>query len=795
MKNLSNEVLKLFLIIALFLTFTSCNKKQALIPEQPDYFTIGNVDNRKAYLDTLLQVLPPDYVGRGRGSFLDLNFQDWLSRTGELPPDFKLMPSIPFLPNPLILDEGGANIPVTTMEQWVSKREWMKKQLQHIITGTFPPKPENLKAKILSEEKGESVILQMVELSFGPEHRAKLTFELMIPNGDGPFPVFMTQWTHREWALIAVRRGYIGCVYAGADSKDDTESYSEIWSPDYDFSRLMRRAFGAYRAIDYLHTLPFVDKDKIGLTGLSRNGKQTLFAAAFDERITAAIPISGGTGAEVPWRYCTHEYDTEDIALLCCNRPSWFHPRLRFFLGRENKLPVDQNSLMALIAPRGLMLTSAINEQDCNPWGIEQAYHVTRPVYEFLNAEDQIAIYLRHNSRHGIGPKHVETYIDFFDFVFGRTNEKPENKLIFNYSFEKWKKLSGESIDPLNYQQKDINDLLLNSDGNTITSLSEWKTKKNDILKRIQWGLGEEPPGLVNKTEPHENWGWDYGHEIGQPRTTNNMGRMEFGPFGDMITGYLYYPVNSKGEMDLPAEKVPAMIYLHEYDYSKAFTTGGHDHEIRSYLNRFVEMGYVVLVYEMIGFGNRLEETSKFYNRYPHWSKMGKMVTDVMGAVDGLSRLEFVDSSKIVVTGYSLGATVGLYATALDKRIAGLVSVCGFTPMRLDSPDKGTEGIMAYSHLHDGLIPRLGFFVGKENRIPYDFHEILACIAPRPVLIISPAFDKETTLKDVKYCVEQVKKVYELHEVPDNILIYSPVDYNRFSKQMRERTYKWINSI
>ena len=187
------------------------------------------------------------------------------------------MPSIPFLPDPLVIDEGGKNIPVTTMAQWKEKREWMKNQLEYYITGTYPPKPENLEVKTLSEKKEGETIVRMVELTFGPGNKAKLTVEMMIPPGKGPFPVFLTQWNHREWAMVAVRRGYIGCVYAGADAKDDTEEYSEIWAGQYDFTRLMRRAFGAYRAIDYLYTLPYVDRDKIGITGHSRNGDTVLY--------------------------------------------------------------------------------------------------------------------------------------------------------------------------------------------------------------------------------------------------------------------------------------------------------------------------------------------------------------------------------------------------------------------------------------------------------------------------------------------------------------------------------------
>ena len=50
------------------------------------------------------------------------------------------------------------------MAQWKEKREWMKKQLEYYITGTYPPKPDNLKAEILSEKKEEGTTIRMIEL-------------------------------------------------------------------------------------------------------------------------------------------------------------------------------------------------------------------------------------------------------------------------------------------------------------------------------------------------------------------------------------------------------------------------------------------------------------------------------------------------------------------------------------------------------------------------------------------------------------------------------------------------------
>jgi pimeloyl-ACP methyl ester carboxylesterase len=244
----------------------------------------------------------------------------------------------------------------------------------------------------------------------------------------------------------------------------------------------------------------------------------------------------------------------------------------------------------------------------------------------------------------------------------------------------------------------------------------------------------------------------------------------------------------------LLGENLPVVIYLHEYDYSKGFSSMSYDHEIQSVFEDLTKLGYGVFAFDMIGFGNRLEEGVNFYDRYPLWSKMGKMVADMKGAVDAISNLDFVDRSRIVVSGYSLGGTVALLSAALDERIAGVVSIAGFTPMRTNTLDRGTEGIKAYSHLH-GLIPKLGFFVGHESEIPVDFDQIIGCIAPRPVLLIAPERDKDAHLDDIKKCVGQVGQIYGLYSSKDNIQLYTPNVYNRFSTVMRQKMFYWLKTL
>jgi cephalosporin-C deacetylase-like acetyl esterase len=748
-------------------------------------------EKRRATLEQLRSILPPDEPRRGAVTPRDATWGDWLARTGELPPDFDALPSLPFLPDPLVLDEGGADIPVTTPEQWREKRRWMAAEIKRWITGTFPPPPDNLEATVLEEQRDGEVTLRTVELRFGPERRAKLTIELLIPPGEGPFPVFMTQWYHRGWALVALRRGYIGCVYAGADRNDDTEDYAEIWQDDHDFTRLMRRAWGAMRAIDYLETLPVVDRGKIAITGHSRNGKQSLMAAAFDERIAAVIPSSGGTGSEDPYRYTSEKFNYESIDEITRHFPHWLHPRLRFFVGREHKLPVDQTSLMALVAPRGLMLTSAITESQGNPWGIEQAYRSARRVYDFLDAEENLAIRLRHG-QHAVSARDIEAFVDFFDAVFGRANIDPPKTLYYDYTFEKWKALSGERVDPASYPAHALNEPRLDGEE---PSIEAWELKKRDVRKRIRWALGEEPPGATNPgpgtMEQMRSGGDDYlGDVIGRPSETRAMGRRVIGPyksFGDYLHGNLYYPHDEKGKMK--SGPLPVVIYLHEFSYQAGFARRS-----RSFIEELTRRGAAVFAFDMIGFGTRIQEGTLFYERYPRWSKLGRMTADVHAAVTALRNLDFVDPERIYAAGYSLGGTVGLYAAALDERIAGVASVCGFTPMRAPSTGRDNEGLQAYSHLH-GLLPRLGFFVGHEDRTPYDFHEILASVAPRPALVVAPTLDRDADFSAVQARVEQARGVYDLYGRPERLTFEAPEDYNRFPSATQDLVANWIAGV
>ena len=79
--------------------------------------------------------------------------------------------------------------------------------------------------------------------------------------------------------------------------------------------------------------------------------------------------------------------------------------------------------------------------------------------------------------------------------------------------------------------------------------------------------------------------------------------------------------------------------------------------------------------------------------------------------------------------------------------------------------DKGIEGIEHYSHLH-GLAPRLGFFIGgEERRLLVDYDDILAGIAPRPVWISAATLDRYHPLDDIQSAVDGATRAYQGHRV------------------------------
>ena len=698
-------------------------------------------------------------------------FDAWMQKTGEKPPDFASMKSWADLPPLLRFEDGSA---VRTVEDWSKRRGELRRLLCDWILGHGPDEiPALAKVEVVREEKLAGGVRRDVRLTYATKTPAVpevvITVELLIPDGAGPFPVFMTQFTHRRVGLIGLARGYLVCIYPGGDGNDQGDKFAEAY-PKADWGRLTRRAWLASRVVDYLVTLPEVRKDQIALTGHSRNGKQTMIAAALDERFTAVVSSSSGTGGDSPFRFVSETAFEESVEFMSRQEGTadWFHPRIRMFTGREDKLPTDIHALAALIAPRACLFSTACNDDVTTTFAVERNYVANREVYTLLGRPEALRIRWREGGHEWNG-QDAESYFDWFDRAFGRGTFEFREQFFHQFDWPAWKsKQAPASLQP---------------------------PAGKDSRQAVLWALGEppaagvDPGGTYSKETPHEST--LMGRDGGKSKEVTRLGIS----FGNTVRGDLFF----RGDVKEP---MPCVIWLHPYSFSSGYT-GGYMLGPKV-CNNLAQQGYVVLAFDQLGFGRRLAEGRDFYGRYPHWSKLGKMVADVHAAIDfitgkggqggagqgGVERPP-IDPKRIFCVGYSLGGMVAIYSAALDDRVAGVASFAGFTPMRTDTDEKPTGGIRRWWEWYS-LLPRLGVYDGRESELPFDYDDLLAMVAPRPCLIVAPAHDREASPADVKACVEKARAVWQSKGSPAGLSLLTSDDYNRFQGPQQQIVADWL---
>lgn len=147
-------------------------------------------------------------------------------------------------------------------------------------------------------------------------------------------------------------------------------------------------AWGASRAMDYLQSDPDIDPTKVAVIGHSRGAKTALWAGARDPRFAAAISNdSGSTGAKLA-RRGDGGVGAQTVAGSNNSFPHWYPPTYKAYNNRVRDLPVDQHELLALMAPRRVVIASATQDTHSDPQGEFLAYLAAAPVYELYGLGD-----------------------------------------------------------------------------------------------------------------------------------------------------------------------------------------------------------------------------------------------------------------------------------------------------------------------------------------------------------------------------------------------------------------------
>jgi dienelactone hydrolase len=384
----------------------------------------------------------------------------------------------PDLPDPLVMFSGER---VTSKEQWYQQRRpELKALFQHYMYGYFPPAPKQIEAtaeRVDRQFLGGKATKKEVKIKFGPQAAPAINLLLVVPNRrKAPAPVFFglnfrgnhtlvstadvalpTSWMRGSgpgvkdnratdagrgsrvdvWSIeYVIDRGYAVATFYNGDVDPDRPDFSDGIHPHYfkegqtepaqhDWGTIAAWAWGLHRAVDYLVTDKDIDKDRIAVVGHSRNGKTALLTAAFDERIALAIPHQAGCGGTAPSRGKVGE----SVKQINNRFPHWFNDEFTKFNEQVDRLPFDQHALVALVAPRPVLLTNAVQDTWANPAGQFQMLRAADKVYRFLEAggleadrmpevgkliDSKLGYYIR-PGRHSMGKDDWKVFLDFAD--------------------------------------------------------------------------------------------------------------------------------------------------------------------------------------------------------------------------------------------------------------------------------------------------------------------------------------------------------------------------------------------
>lgn len=294
--------------------------------------------------------------------------------------------------------ENSSHRDIKSKSAWLKQRTGIREQWLDFL-GPLPAKKPPLKTQILNTESLTDFTRQQVRYQIEPglftdgyllkptnvkgKLPAVIVFHPTTPLHAKGVAGLAPEYDQEKWQGVQlVQRGYIvWCPrnYINTEGADWAGNAKRVLTAHTNWTGMTRMVWDAIRAVDFVQSLPNVDRKRIGVLGHSLGGKQALYAAAFDERIKAAVSSEGGIGLK---------FSNWDAI--------WYlGPRIR-----DPDFPLENHQVLSLVAPRAFLLLggeSADGERSA------EFIRAARPIYELLGASDKLR-WFNHREGHRYPP-------------------------------------------------------------------------------------------------------------------------------------------------------------------------------------------------------------------------------------------------------------------------------------------------------------------------------------------------------------------------------------------------------
>ncbi|MBC7816207.1 MAG: alpha/beta fold hydrolase [Planctomycetaceae bacterium] len=246
----------------------------------------------------------------------------------------------------------------------------------------------------------------------------------------------------------------------------------------------------------------------------------------------------------------------------------------------------------------------------------------------------------------------------------------------------------------------------------------------------------------------------------------------------DRVTAYLFLPSAGKS-----VAKRPAVLCLQQTtNVGKDEPAGIRGDPNLKYALDLAERGYVTLAPDYPSFG---EHAYDFDPKHGYVSGTMKAIWDNIRAVDLLETLPEVDAERIGCIGHSLGGHNAIFTAVFERRLKAIVSSCGFSSMQKDDVPSWTG-------------PRYMPLIASEFKndpklLPFDFHELVAALAPRPFFASAATKDNDFDVTGVKDVLDAARPIYALYGKADDLVGHYPEAGHSFPDDSRRRAYEFLD--